>query len=175
MFFFVFFCFAVLSIFWQFFQSHFSLCCFWGILPGLVLIGKKKTAAFLFLMLARFSCQNDSEQSAAPVLFYGYPQQHQTPNIKKNKKQKGLKANLKRAFASFDKEEFEFKDNTVKSILFGLCFFHAVILERKKFGAKGWNAMYQFNTRDLTDRFLIFFLNFFWIFFLFFLLAKALF
>ena len=28
--------------------------------------------------------------------------------------------NLKRAFASFEKDEFEFKDPKVKSILFGL-------------------------------------------------------
>lgn len=64
----------------------------------------------------------------------------------------GLKANLKRAFASFDREEFEFKDNKVKAILFVLCHFHAVILERKKYGPKGWNCVYPFNTGDLTDR-----------------------
>lgn len=37
-----------------------------------------------------------------------------------------------------------------KSILFSLCFFHACIVERKKFGAQGWNRAYPFNPGDLT-------------------------
>lgn len=66
-----------------------------------------------------------------------------------NEPPQGLKQNLKRAFASFEKDEFEFKDPKVKSILFGLCHFHSVIVERAKFGAKGWNKSYPFNTGDL--------------------------
>ncbi|XXQ31198.1 Dynein heavy chain, cytoplasmic [Plasmodiophora brassicae] len=68
-----------------------------------------------------------------------------------NEPPQGLKANLKRAFANFDKDEFEFKDAKIKTILFGLCHFHSVVLERKKFGPKGWNVMYPFNTGDLMD------------------------
>ena len=66
-----------------------------------------------------------------------------------NEPPQGLKANLKRAFASFEKDEFEFKDPKVKSILFGLCHFHSVMIERIKFGPKGWNKSYPFSTGDL--------------------------
>lgn len=41
--------------------------------------------------------------------------------------------------------EFEFK-----TILFTLCYFHAVITERRYFGAQGWNNIYQFSSGDLT-------------------------
>ena len=63
-----------------------------------------------------------------------------------NEPPQGLKANLKRAFASFEKDEFEFKDPKVKSILFSLCHFHSVMIERIKFGPKGWNKSYPFST-----------------------------
>jgi len=64
----------------------------------------------------------------------------------------GMKANMRRAFACFDQEYLEMctKANEFKSILFALCFFHAAILERKKFGPQGWNISYPFNLGDLT-------------------------
>lgn len=68
-----------------------------------------------------------------------------------NEPPQGLKANLKRAFASFEKDEFEFKDPKVKAIMFGLCHFHSILIERIKFGPKGWNCKYPFNTGDLMD------------------------
>jgi dynein heavy chain len=61
----------------------------------------------------------------------------------------GLKANLKQAFACFSRETYEELESRTKGILFGLCQFHAVMVERKKFGAKGYNMMYPFSTGDL--------------------------
>jgi len=72
----------------------------------------------------------------------------------------GLKANLHRAWGNFSDEIIEncSKQAELRSLLFALCYFHAVILERKKFGVGnlpgstsgiGWNMNYPFNTGDL--------------------------
>jgi dynein heavy chain len=63
----------------------------------------------------------------------------------------GLKANIKRAFASLNKEMFDEFDSKMKSILFGLCHFHAIMLERKAYGPMGFNMMYPFSIGDLRD------------------------
>ena len=63
----------------------------------------------------------------------------------------GLKANLKQAFACFSRETYEELESRTKGILFGLCQFHAVMVERKKFGAKGYNMMYPFSVGDLVN------------------------
>ncbi|CDJ62015.1 hypothetical protein ENH_00001340 [Eimeria necatrix] len=68
-----------------------------------------------------------------------------------NEPPQGLQANLKRAFACFPKDDFDEKDQKVKAIIFGLCFFHAVLLERKRFGTRGWNLNYPFSMGDLRD------------------------
>lgn len=49
-----------------------------------------------------------------------------------------LKANLRRAYAKFNQEfldKCDKKPNEFKACLFALCFFHSVMLGRKKFGA----------------------------------------
>jgi dynein heavy chain len=63
----------------------------------------------------------------------------------------GMLANLRRSFALFSKEDFEDRDAKVKSILFGLCHFHSLMLERKKFGPMGYNMNYPFSAGDLRD------------------------
>jgi dynein heavy chain len=63
----------------------------------------------------------------------------------------GLKANLKRAWCFFPKDYIEEADSKTKSILFGLCHFHSVIMERKQFGPMGYNMKYPFSIGDLRD------------------------
>ena len=41
-------------------------------------------------------------------------------------------------------------DVRTKAVLFGLCYFHAVMLERRKFGAIGFIGRYPFSPGDLT-------------------------
>jgi len=64
----------------------------------------------------------------------------------------GMQANILRAMDNFSQETFErsSKEQEFKSIIFELCYFHAVVLERKKFGTQGWNKPYPFSTGDLT-------------------------
>ena len=77
-----------------------------------------------------------------------------------NEPPEGMKQNLARAYGNFDEEMFEAcaKQSEFKTIIFALCYFHAAILERKKFGVGnlpdaasgiGWNMNYPFNTGDL--------------------------
>jgi dynein heavy chain len=68
-----------------------------------------------------------------------------------NEPPQGLKQNMKRAFTFFSKEDIEDKDPKIKTILFALCYFHSVMIERRKFGPKGWNMHYPFNMGDLRD------------------------
>ncbi|KAL7297685.1 hypothetical protein TKK_0009351 [Trichogramma kaykai] len=67
-----------------------------------------------------------------------------------NEPPKGLKANVKRAF--FDLEEDFFQGHELaerwRRMIFGVCFFHAIIQERKKFGPLGWNIIYEFSDSD---------------------------
>eukprot|EP00731_Ephydatia_muelleri_P001617 Em0001g1617a len=67
-----------------------------------------------------------------------------------NEPPKGLKTNVKRALSEFQPSFFEEHVLGVvwRKLVFGLCFFHAVIQERKKFGPLGWNIKYEFNDSD---------------------------
>ena len=65
---------------------------------------------------------------------------------------KGIKNSLIRSYLSFDSRKFEDcqKPGAWKKMLFGLSFFHALILERRKFGPLGWNIPYEFSAADLA-------------------------
>jgi dynein heavy chain, axonemal len=71
----------------------------------------------------------------------------------------GLRANMLRCFNELTPQEYdafsdaetigsEKKGRAFKKLLYGLCFFHSVVLERRKFGPLGWNVKYEWNDTD---------------------------
>ena len=63
----------------------------------------------------------------------------------------GLRANVLQTYDALTPEEFEecTKPEVYKKILFGFCFFHAIVQDRRKFGPIGWNIPYAFTNEDL--------------------------
>lgn len=96
-----------------------------------------------------------------PILERGLPISLLKNSVKlTNEPPQGMHANLKRAFVNFTDEMVDScaKQAEFKSIIFALSYFHAALLERKKFGVGnlpgttsgiGWNMNYPFNTGDL--------------------------
>lgn len=71
---------------------------------------------------------------------------------------KGLRANLLRScrdfgshfsYGSTGEVADSFPVQSFHKMLFAICFFHAIVQERRKFGALGWNIQYDWTTGDL--------------------------
>jgi dynein heavy chain len=69
-----------------------------------------------------------------------------------NEPPKGLRANLARSFADISRDIFDERPPQgvkYRKLVFGVCFFNAIIHERKKFGPLGWNILYDWSNSDL--------------------------
>jgi len=63
---------------------------------------------------------------------------------------RGLKANLRRTYGDINEADYEAcsKPKEYKKLMFALSYFHAAIIERRKYGAIGWNIPYEWMTSD---------------------------
>jgi dynein heavy chain len=85
-----------------------------------------------------------------PILQNGVKMTNEPPS--------GIRANLYKNFISNPIAEDGFYDKTAavegkgaafKSLVLSLCYFHALVQERRGFGPLGWNIPYEFNASDL--------------------------
>jgi len=64
---------------------------------------------------------------------------------------RGVKANLNVAYLAYSDEYFakQPKPTPFKKLIYGICFFHALLQDRRKFGPLGFNIRYEFTQSDL--------------------------
>jgi dynein heavy chain, axonemal len=69
-----------------------------------------------------------------------------------NKAPSDIKSNLLRSWDNFSQDTIDqcTQSDQMKACLFSLCWFHAVVVGRKRFGQQGWSRKYSFNTGDLV-------------------------
>ncbi|XP_041975803.1 dynein beta chain, ciliary [Aricia agestis] len=130
----------------------------WVVLQNIHLVKKwlpsleKKMESFALGCDAQFRLFMSAEPAATPTAHI-IPQGILESSIKiTNEPPTGMQANLHKALDNFNQETLEMcgKEAEFKAILFALCYFHAVVAERRKFGPQGWNKIYPFNVGDLT-------------------------
>jgi len=68
-----------------------------------------------------------------------------------NEPPKGIRNNLTRTYLALSDEMLDQcnNPNAYKKLVFAVSFFHALLLDRRKFGPLGWNIPYQFTEKDL--------------------------
>lgn len=130
----------------------------WVILQNIHLVAKwlasleKKMESTLGKSHPDYRLFLSAEPSADPA-YHILPQGILESAIKiTNEPPTGMQANVHKALDNFNQETLEMcsKETEFKAILFSLCYFHAVVAERRKFGPQGWNRVYPFNVGDLT-------------------------
>lgn len=69
-----------------------------------------------------------------------------------NEPPRGLKANMTRSLVDVGEERYESctKPREYKKLCFALAYFHAAILERRRYGAIGWNIAYEWMNSDFN-------------------------
>jgi dynein heavy chain len=74
-----------------------------------------------------------------------------------NEPPKGVKANMMGSLANLSEKKLAGckRIDECRRLWFSICFFHAVVQERRKFGPLGWNIRYDFNESDLETSLLI--------------------
>lgn len=61
---------------------------------------------------------------------------------------KGIKANMLKRYAAITDFQTCEKQKEFRKAVYGLCWFHSILIERKKFKSLGWNKVYAFADSD---------------------------